>query len=269
MRIGKSLLRTIHFGAILMSAMLNAQQSPQLHFADTQAMGLTCVQFSETASPVFNKVFAASSSHKAVQQVSFVATNQTKKSIIGIALKYRILSSGDGEISYTLKTHSYLSSSVKPLMSPGEQMLVSPDSFISESLIQPAHGLAGTVPRSKTIAQFSNASDVYITIDAVIFDDGEVMGLNQLQLAQSMQHFKEAADILARQIDAARASQQDIRASIAQLQSTPRPAADPTGKHLARLSQLLLTSRDFEFVNSYVRKIQAQPALFRRDGSAL
>jgi hypothetical protein len=244
-------------------------QNAQIYFENAQAPGLSCAKYRQSTSPIFKEVFTSSAAHAAVQDVSFILTNQLSKSIIGLAFKYRIIDANANETTYVLKTHSYLLSSLAPLAAPGEQLLVSPDSVFSESLIRSGHGLAGTLPRQRTISQFSSASRIYIAIDAVIFDDGEVIGVNELQLAQSMQHYKEAADILERQIQSARVSHQDVHTSLALLQSTPRPSTDPAGKHLSHLLHLLISATDFESAHNYILRLRAQPKLFRKDGLPL
>ncbi|HEY2168341.1 MAG TPA: hypothetical protein VGJ30_01855 [Candidatus Angelobacter sp.] len=269
MKTSYHLLYLIALSALFTNVSLEAQQMPRMYFVGSQKQEVSFSQFSATAYPEFLTIFAASSQHSAVQNVSFVVKNRSSKSIIGLAFKYKIIDFNAHETPYTLKTHSYLSSSASPMMEPGEQMLVSPDSFISESLIRPGHGIAGTVPRAQTIAKFSNASEIYVSIDAVIFDDGEVTGPNELQLAQAMQDLKYAADVIQRQVNASRPAHQDPRDSIVQLQATPHLAGDPVAKHISHLSRLLLSTKDFEFTFDYIKKIQSQPTLFRKDGLPL
>jgi len=268
MTFGKYLRWMICLSILLITMALQAQ-SPEMYFDKAEPLGLYCARFDPSISPAFRQIFESSPGHAAVQNVSFVVTNLSTKSIIGLAFKYRIIASDATETTYIFKTHSYLMFSLTPLMTPGERMLISPDSAISESLIRPGHGVAGTTPRQRTLSQFRLASRIYVGIDAVVFDDGEVVGTNELQLAQSMQHYKDAADVLERQIKSAEASHQDVHASLTLLQSTPRASTDPIGKHLSRLLHLLTTESDFQSAHNYIRKLRIQPDLFRKGGLPL
>ena len=143
-------------------------------------------------------------------------------------------------------------------------MLVSPNSFIAASVIRPSHGIAGTVPTEKTIAMFAAASEIYVSIDAIIFDDGEVIGPNELQLPQSMQRLKAAADSIQKNIDAAREAGEDPRTRISRLAERPRLTGDPSAKEISRLSSQLLNTKHFDFMCEYIKKIGSQPLFLER-----
>src|SRR5215813_3901687 len=107
MKLGNQLRWVIRLSALFTAVALQAQ-NPQMYFGDATSLGVFCTRFDPSASPVFTKVFESSPGHAAVQNVSFVVTNQSPKSITGLAFKYRILDGNANEMIYTLKTHSYL-----------------------------------------------------------------------------------------------------------------------------------------------------------------
>jgi hypothetical protein len=268
MRFNQS-LQIICITLLVLSQSSRSQQMQHLYFGDAHTKDVSFAQFSADHASIFNTIFASSPKHAAVQGASFVVTNHSTKSIIGLAFKYRIIDSSGDETPYTLKTHMYLSSNVSPLMQSGEQMLVSPDSFIAASLIKPSHGIAGTVPTEKTIAMFAAASEIYVSIDAIVFSDGEVIGPNELQLPQAMQRLKAAAGSIQKEIDEARVAGGDPRIRISRLAERPRSTGDPSAKEVSRLSSQLLNNQHFDFMCEYIKKIQSQPLFFRKDGSSL
>lgn len=240
---------------------------PKLHLAPSPEGRVSLTRFRPDQFPAFGEIFDLSPGHLRVRSVSFVLSNQTDKAIIGVAFRW-ILSDRTGSwVPYTLRTHSFLSPNPLPLAPPGKRLLVTPGSFFPEGVVSGQGGIVGSVPSEKVIRLFDGASDVNVEIDSIIFEDGEVVGPDQLHLARDIRARKSAALLVLKQVRAAESRNESASEVLQRLRAGP--ITDEAGRQASQLAGELIRARSLSQGLKSLENIQVLPLLFRRDGNPL
>jgi hypothetical protein len=245
---------------------LEAQVVPKIHFADSPMPGVSFAAFNAAQFPVFNPIFIRSTEHARVQSASFVVSNQTDRAIIGIALLWKITDASGGWSPYTLRTHSFLSTTPLPVVLPKGVLLVTPGSFFPEAAMLQSGGIIGSAPSEKIINQFNGATDINIQVDCIIFADGEVVGPDQLHLPADIQARKAGADAIVKEVHAAQSKGQDPTTVLRQLRARANSADDRVAKHVSQFAGQLLSTQHFAETLKFVESIKNAPIFFKKDG---
>jgi hypothetical protein len=247
---------------------LGAQAVPKLHIGNSPSTGVMLTPFSPSEFPVFKDVFDRKSA--GLEPASFVVSNETDRAIIGIGVRWTLTDSAGRESSYSNRTHSFLMPSGRPLALPHGRLLAGPETFVSADVLQnPNGGVIGLIPNDQTVARFDNASEIRVVVGSIIFQDGEVVGPDQLGLVDVIRNRREAVVEVIKQVEDALAKGKDPAGVLRQIVSTPIRRSDRVAKLEFNFANELLRARHFDSHLQYLRGIPAPPLFFRKDGGPI
>jgi hypothetical protein len=214
---------------------LSIQQSPGLQVA--------LAPFSISQFPVFAPMQAGGDF---VEQAAFVISNESDQGIIGVAVRWVIGKPNGVTASHASSTHAYLSAPATPLVEPKGRLLVTPSSFVRESILTSGGGIVGGhLSRRDIVSKFTDAEHINAEVDCIIFADGEVVGPDNLKLTDSIQDRQEALAAVLAQIHAARSKGEDPTDRLRTLAALPFPIAKRrVGSHIGSFVGGMLRAGD-------------------------
>jgi hypothetical protein len=246
---------------------LGAQVMPKLYIKSSPSPDVTLTPFSPSLYPVFNEVFDRfDRGIAALAPASFVVSNGSGKAIIGIGVKWRLVDSAGRESTYDEGTHSFLVMSQRPLAPAHGRLLAAPRTFVSEDLLlHPEKGVVAVLPGDAFIARFSAAVTIHAEVDSIVFQDGEVVGPDDLGLVKSIRDRRDAAAEIVKQVESAQAEGKDASEALRTVATRP-PFGDPgVARFERKLASELLDTRQFDSRLQYLKGIPAPPLFYRKD----
>jgi hypothetical protein len=161
---------------------------------------------------------------------TFLLTDQDQsgRAIVALAVQWVYTDQSGRQGQDSLRSDKYLRQTPNVLLSPRASLLVAPEVFLQKTLAQVPHiGTTLQALDGRGASWAATASKITITVDCVIFEDGEVVGPNNSQLDLEIQSRRIAAGKLTQQV-------RNVQAA----------GGDPT----SMLKQLAATSSDSDFV---------------------
>lgn len=246
---------------------LEAQAVRKLDIKTSPTPEVSLAPFDPSAFPAFKGVFDHRTA--ALAPASFVVSNGSGRTIIGIGIKWRIVDSAGHEMTYTNRTHSFLVPSLRPLALAHGRLLASPQTFVNEDvLLHPVGGVMAFQPTDATINQFSGAVAINAEVDSIIFEDGEVAGPDDLGLVKAIRNRRDAAVEVVKQVEDAQAQGKDPREVLRTIGTNPSPDDWPVARVERQFaSELLhlLHTQQFDFHLQTLKGIPAPPLFYRKD----
>jgi hypothetical protein len=141
-------------------------------------------------------------------------TNNTDRPIFGVAVIWQL----EGGHKYTVQSDSYGSTTKTPVVSPRGQIILTPDGFYPVGTS--SNPTVGVRPASSH-RELDEAYHVTINVDAVIFDDGLILGPDSSRLEASIQGRAEAIERIFETVQKARAEGHDITAALRSMMPPP------------------------------------------------
>jgi hypothetical protein len=208
---------------------------------------------------VFDRVFKLATSPRLHQlkPASFVVTNNSKRAIIGIAVEWTFTDAAGNSKKYGSRTHSFLAVDQSPLALPGTTLFVAPSLFIPELAARTTGGLIGSLPEEAVSEQISSASAIRVEIDSIVFDDGEVVGPNRLQLPEDIQDRQAAADAIVKEILDAKAEGADPKKALVELSNRPLKVSSRARKYQSIFIEQLLQTKNFDALLQRLKDLAA------------
>lgn len=238
-------------------------QGPQIRFGNSPTPSVRLSPFTVEQFPAFRDLFPPDAS--AVQPASFVLENMSDRRIVGIAVRY-VVANQDGKLhNHDSMSDGFLSPGSQGVAAPHSRLLVAPGMFMPESLWSERRAFVGPGPANISAAakDFTNASAIAVDVDSIIFEDGEVVGPDQLRLSEEIHARKAAAEALASQIRGALARGDDPRSFLSQLSGGARVGTDRTAKWSTLLAHRLRRMDRFDSMLSYLEGLPTPPNFFR------
>jgi hypothetical protein len=161
---------------------------------------------------------------------TFLLTDQdpSGRAIVALAVQWVYTDNSGHQGEDSLRSDKYLRQTPNVLLPPSASLLVAPGVFLQKALALGPHiGSPLQALDGHGSSWAATASKITITVDCVIFEDGEVVGPNNSHLDLEIQSRKIAAGKLAKQV-----------------RSVQSAGGDPTPV----LKQLAATSSDSDFV---------------------
>jgi hypothetical protein len=134
---------------------------------------------------------------------ALVLTNHSSRAVVAMTIHWTFVK--DGKDSETDSSTDSLRVSSKPVVEAHGRLLITPQLFIPESLGQKGGmggGGGGGGGMAGPIARQSDSIRVYV--DAIVFEDGEVIGPDRTALTERLKSRKAAAEEVAAAVTAAR-----------------------------------------------------------------
>jgi hypothetical protein len=138
---------------------------------------------------------------------------------------------------------SYQSANGPEVIANGERMLVAPGLFASESVAK----VRGTAGGSSSMPQaLQSAESVSATLDAVVLEDGEVLGPDASHTVDALLSRKAAIDGVVSAVRAAEQNGQDGVEALRQLANTqPTRDQSPLARQQSTIARVLMSSRQW------------------------
>lgn len=198
--------------------------------------------------------------------VCFWLENHSDHSITGIAATWNVTGQ-DGKIrKMQFTVDSYLDKSARPIVISHSRLLIAPKMWVPESMLpdyaQKKYFTQFLLPRIRqTISEMSKAKAVSVSIDAVVFSDGQMVGPNQTKFDMDLLGRKSASQIIVGIVQAA-GNPQAAKNKLQQLvsQAVPRAGRSIVWQH--RFAQQLLHSPDFAKTLDYIEHLPSPPTFY-------
>jgi len=218
--------------------------------------GVTLSLLGSSTTPAFDQFFR-DPEIALLQPFSTVAWNGSAKSIIALTVRWTWRESSGEVRVWDLRTDSLFPPHAA-LAAPGERILILPGTFLRES---PAGRGFITVGKSTLLShlrQFERASDVVVSLDAIVFETGQIVGADESRTAEYLNARKAAADSLSKLVLTALQAGRDPSDALSEIAGRPRTAEDYLGLWTSRLARTLLRATNKKAV---AEQLAALPAL--------
>jgi hypothetical protein len=246
-----------------------AQQAPVIQFPSSHISTVTVAPFDASRFPIFKDLFTG---HRVgLQPVSFVLINNSDKPIVGIEVQWTTTDASGREQSSFFESDSLRSPTEWPVADAHDNLLVAQDLFLSESTlkrINPGAGHGGII--GSFGSDFSDAVRIGISIDCLIFADGEVVGPNQHgltdEIAEAFQQRVDAANAVVQKVQSALQAGQDPAKVLSPMLDVAPDRIGTMSYRECQFAQEILHSSD---IHATLQKIQNVPPLrkfHRSDG---
>lgn len=233
-----------------------------------------------------------------LEGAGFILTDSSQRAVIGVGVQWSILDKNGQRTVRNSKSHSFFTPSSAPLAKAGQRLIVLPEAFIQEPMLQKP-GMVVFPPSQRLVSLFSSAAEVHAEIDSIIFGDGEIVGPNTFKLHAEIQARKDAADIVIRQVHTAavihlqkgnqviaqpEAFEQQVQEFIRQVEGKLPPdhpiagalrqlvenhAPGPVARQTTSFARDLLSSPYFRISFIHIQNVPSPPAFYRKDGQQL
>jgi hypothetical protein len=181
-----------------------------------------------------------------VHPVSFALTNQSDRAIVAIAVEWSYTSQ-DGQQGQTFyKSSNLYIKNAKAVVQAHTRLFVGPNMILPESLAFAPHiGPRLEALDGRLAPWAATASQVSATIDAIIFEDGELVGPNHSKYDLEIQSQKTAAEQIASKVRYAQSQGQDPTPMLKQIAAgTLASTTDFIGLWSTLYARQLLNARD-------------------------
>jgi len=221
--------------------------------------GLSLVAYDPSTASVFSRVFDDADFVK-LEPFSLVLRNSSGKSIVGLTVRWSVTDKSAHKEVLDYSTDSFFMIH-RPVLSDGSELLVMPGALVPET-----SGSAGFVgPGKDTIqmmaSKFGNSSQATVYVDAVIFDDGMIVGPDESETLAQILARKEAAEEVVAAVRASLAAGEDSTALLEKLAShEPESSKDYLGRWRSQIARKLLHAPNLAAELSRLANVQAPTA---------
>ena len=243
-----------------------AQRMSNLEMPVPIASGITPVPYDPSVHRLFQPTFEQIPNLAQLKYASVVILNTSTRGVTGLRVRWTLIDPVGMESAHVSSSHSYFFSNTAVLIPPNGLLLVVPDAFLPEVVV---NGFFGSPPPPKTVDKFRAARASRFDIEAIIFEDGEVVGQNALPLVISIQDRRIAADMVLKRAHDAISVGQDPAEALRTWRSGGAAWGSPVARHRSMFVRDLLTTHDFASGLRFLEQIPRPPKFFRKDGSPI
>jgi hypothetical protein len=215
----------------------------------------------DSQSKAISELFNLHPEMSEVSPLSFVIANESEKGIMAIAVTWTGRDSSGASAVSKFLGDNYLLATPKPLIKSHSRALILPDEVVAEEnvgLVQ--KGIINTLKRR--VARFVSFPTVELQIDSIIFEDGEIMGPNQLGMDEVISGRRQAAKELLLFKSKLGDENIDLRnRELAKFAKNP-VSRDHASMWKSRFAEDILKSSHQEYKWAYLEKLAAQPGAF-------
>lgn len=196
---------------------------------------------------------------------AFILTNQSEKAIIALMTHWTFTDAQGAPRDGQINMDSFLQPHSPPVLRPHERLIVAPGAFLPERLATAPHvGAKLEDMDGRRSPAFMGASNIHVTIDLVVFEDGEMAGPNETQYDVKIQNRKIAATRLAEQVRNAIASGYDPKAVLDGILKSAPAYSDSVGLWTQTYAQMLSKSRNLDKTLEYLEKLPEPPKFYKK-----
>jgi hypothetical protein len=258
----------IMFSATLLASGLPTlgQNMPNIQMPTSPSANITVSPFDAAQFPMFTDFFTGAKA--ALQPVSLVLTNNSDKAIAGIEVEWVTIGSDGRERHVSSQSDNFFSRGSRAVAAAHDRLLVSPYGFLSESTvnwIKSGAGHSGVIAGGGG-ADFDLASQVRISLDCVVFEDGEVVGPNQRRYTDEIQARRDAANEVVQVVQSALKQGLQPSTVLSPLVNVTTRRGDFVGTWKVRYAQQLLRTPYLDVVLASLENMPSPPKFYRTDG---
>lgn len=214
----------------------------------------------QSSDAVLSSIFAGT--REVLRPMSFYLTNQTDQAVVGLNVVWISTDSLGRQKTFRSSSDSFSSGrEPRPVIKPGERILVIPGGGWESEAMLPAYAQAGHFnPIQMQANGYAQAAQVSVRIDALILADGELDGPDVFRLGDDLAARKQAAEAVVAKLTAAKANGVDPGVALADM-LTPAVITNQVMAWEQRYARSALQAPTF--ADSYLRKLPEVPALTR------
>ena len=259
---------SIFIRSIVLVCVVTVQQGvcavPKLTIKASPTSDVRLVAFDENTFPAFKSAFP---DMRAVgtKPAALVLINLSNRKLFAISVVWTYVDERGRQSSHSLKSSSFFSVPQRAVALGQSKLLITPSFMLPESL-SGAPYLGGSVNAQQQAERIARSADILAEVDLIIFEDGEIVGPDQLHYVSDIEGFRAAESSLVEQIRGV-SGQDAVTALLAQLASSQPLIDDYVGMWKTRIAKRLLRSRNMlAEVDGLERTLQHMPPLptFRR-----
>ena len=205
-----SCLRSIGFVlcALIIGTTLSAQMPNSLDVR-FYANSRLPVAWGDGVTDFFNRVVARHPDVAAARPFAVALTNASDIAVLGITVRWSWMDAKGMKRVHDQRSDSLFLSNV-PAIIARQRVLVLPGIFVTE--LSPQFGVRG-LPAAETLRQFEGASKLSVSIDCVVFSDGQVIGPDESKMFEVLLARRRMAGEIGRAMLSAIASGGDASAA--------------------------------------------------------
>jgi hypothetical protein len=176
---------------------------------------------------------------------AFVIHNDDSRNVIGICAVWLITDDSNKVSTRPMMIDIFLNTIKSTVITPGGSMIISPAGWQVPACTSSVTGqafLKTTPGLIRSADQLAHATQVALTIDSVIFEDGEIWGPNMQQIDKQIVGRKAAAVDVSQLVRRMISSNGDWRAMLTENLKKPMKRDDYQARWKQRFGQQLLTS---------------------------
>jgi hypothetical protein len=179
---------------------------------------------------------------------AFILKNQTATAVTVIVAKWAYTDKNGNSQQRNIYCDSYLLSPVDPLINPNDAALVTPDGcvrqeYLSRLRTQKFFGSPLDSVRNKDILKTKDSiSAIRISIDSVIFADGQIWGPDSVQYFRTLMQRQVIRQSVADEVAAAKKAGEDVSERLDRIQIDARTKKDKTSSERGYYARLIQKS---------------------------
>jgi hypothetical protein len=226
------------------SLSLLSQSSVPLTITGLGSREVHLALYDPTAHQAFVEFFADRDWAK-LQSLAVVLTNSSPRAIIGLTVRWTVT-----EQSGDVHTHDYRTDGLflrrTAVVPAGRQAIITPSIVLPSTLV--GGGYVGPSPDGvdSDLEKFSQAAAINVSVDALIFEDGLVLGPDHTSTVASIEARKAAADSIVLAVRQAKEHGEDVPELLSRLAAAQSDQSDFTGIWSARIVGLFRGVQDVE-----------------------
>jgi hypothetical protein len=195
---------------------------------------------------------------------AFLLTNESEKAIVALMTHWTFTDAQGFPRDGQINIDSFLNPRSSPVLLPHARMIVGPGAFLLESLAAAPHvGPTLEEMDGRRLREIIGASNIKVTIDLVIFDDGEIAGPNEMRYDVQIQNRKLAAGQLAKQVRNAIANGYDPKTILNNILETIPSPSDAAAIWSHNYARLLLNGRNLDKGLQHLENLPEPPKFYK------
>jgi hypothetical protein len=173
-----------------------------------------------------------------LRPLCLVLRNLSSKSIVGLTVRWVTTGSSGRQETFTYQTDSFFLVR-RPVVGANARLLVAPGLLVPEGA-----GFVGAGKDQALSAAVQKSDSVNVSLDVVIFDDGQVVGPDTSHTLEQIRARKIAAEYVANAVSETLKAAGDPSRLLAQLAGARPDRSDLVGMWKSRVAHRLLHSRN-------------------------
>jgi hypothetical protein len=195
---------------------------------------------------------------------AFILTNQSDKAIVALMTHWTFTDAQGFPRDGQINMDSFLQPRSPVLLPPHERLIVAPGAFLPEALATKPHMGATLEDMDGRRGHVIGASNIHVTIDLVIFEDGEMAGANETHYDLQIQNRKIAATQLAKQVRNAIANGYDPTTVLNSVLESVPSQSDSVAIWTHNYARMLESARNLDKTLEYLENLPEPPKFYKK-----